>query len=244
MRKLSLSFILYLIIGFLCLVPTTAAKDVGGFRSPIEQDPSPATKSPEDHEPSASSYNDDSDPRTNRIKATKLNVEKLSLVKGAEFDLKVYNVDKGNSVSFQTSNTSVISILEVQSREAVLGAKSVGSATVTVVIRQDGKPTTLQCRVTVGPPAISVKFRLRKVQLTVGASKKVAAVTKPGNSKESPKYTSNNESVATVSSNGKVTVLAPGKAKITAKISNGKTAFYRVVGVAKRNSNNLDAYLR
>ena len=61
-----------------------------------------------------------------------------------------------------------------------------------------------------------------------GTTKKIKVSVKPNTSSERPVYTSDNESVATISSTGIINALSPGKTVIHATIANGKYASLKV----------------
>ena len=78
-----------------------------------------------------------------------------------------------------------------------------------------------------------------KVELEIGESEKISASVVASNTTQSKTITwsSNNTSVATVDSNGKITAKGAGTAVITAKSSNGKTATCEAAVVTKRYAN-------
>lgn len=73
------------------------------------------------------------------------------------------------------------------------------------------------------PPATSIKLDTSSLNLTVGESSTLKAITDPTEASSGVIWTSSNTNVATVS-NGSVQAVGKGIATITAKTSNGKTA--------------------
>ena len=164
----------------------------------------------------------------------KLNVSSLSMVKKSKFTLRTYNTDKTSKITFKTSNKKVVSLGRTKKNNTtILRARGVGTATVTATIKTESSTIfTIDCTVTVGPPAISIKFKKSNVRMTVGKNKRIAAIVKPGNTTELPLYTSSNPVVAKVSANGTVTILSPGKAIITATIQKGRSASYTITAIS------------
>ena len=74
----------------------------------------------------------------------------------------------------------------------------------------------------------SVTLNYTKYSLKVGQSKTLVATVTPASSKETVKWYSSNNKVATVSSTGKVTAKKEGTVTITAKTSNGLKATCKV----------------
>ena len=66
----------------------------------------------------------------------RLNLKKLNLTKSSSFNLRVYNVDSDQSVSFKSTNTDVVKIVSVSDskRSVEVVGKSVGKATIKVTI--------------------------------------------------------------------------------------------------------------
>ncbi|MCR5203473.1 MAG: Ig domain-containing protein, partial [Lachnospiraceae bacterium] len=129
------------------------------------------------------------------------------------------------TLTWTSSNTSVAT---VTSSGKVTGVTA-GTATITVKTN-NGKTDT--CTVTVSPVApTSVSLNKTSLNLNVGNSETLTATISPSNATDKTlTWTSSNTSVATVSSNGKVTVVAVGNAVITVKTSNGKTASCSITG--------------
>ena len=110
-------------------------------------------------------------------------------------------------------------IVEVDSNGNVT-AKAAGTATITATV--DGK--SVSCKVTVnGQPATvpvqSVELNQTTLELKAGNTATLTATVKPDDAtNKTVTWSSNNETVATVDNNGKVTAKAAGEAIITAKV--------------------------
>ena len=110
-------------------------------------------------------------------------------------------------------------IVEVDSNGNVT-AKAAGTATITATA--DGKSAS--CKVTVnGQPATvpvqSVELNQTTLELIAGKEATLTATVKPDDAtNKTVTWSSNNETVATVDNNGKVTAKAAGEAIITAKV--------------------------
>ena len=117
------------------------------------------------------------------------------------------------SVAWSSSNTSIATV----DQSGKVTAVKEGSATITA--RASDKQAT--CSVTVKKKVIAVtSVTLNKTELSLnkGQSETLTATVKPDNATDkSVTWSSSNNEVATVDSNGKVTAVAGGNATITAK---------------------------
>ena len=109
-------------------------------------------------------------------------------------------------------------IVEVDSNGNVT-AKAAGTATITATV--DGK--SVSCKVTVNGqttvPVASVELNQTTLELIAGKEATLTATVKPDDAtNKTVTWSSNNETVATVDNNGKVTAKAAGEATITAKV--------------------------
>lgn len=149
----------------------------------------------------------------------KLNVKSKSLVKDTTYDLIIYNIKDDHKVIYKSSDNSIVTIND----KGVITAVDFGVANVIVTVK-DGSRTiaTLQCEVTVGPPAISIKLTKSDVTLSVGNKTSLTAILKPNNTVETAKFFSEDTSIATVSIGGRITAKSPGVTYIRAYIDNGK----------------------
>lgn len=148
-----------------------------------------------------------------------LNVTKKSLVKETTYDLKVYNLTDEQKVSFKSSDSSIVSV----SDDGIVTANKIGTATITVTVKESFKSiTNLYCEITVGPPAVSVKFTKPKVELQVGRKTALKITLKPITTAEEAKFSSSDTKIATVSSSGKVTGKSVGQTTIYATINDNK----------------------
>lgn len=125
-----------------------------------------------------------------------------------------------------------------------LTAVGTGDVTLTITLL-DG--TQISKNFHVEKPAVSVKLDLSSLNLKVGQSQLIKAVTSQSNAKLL--WSSSNTKVATVDQNGKVTAKKSGTAVITAKSSTGKTASCTIkvgspVAVEKVTLNKSTAILR
>lgn len=165
-------------------------------------------------------------------KKPKMNVKKLSLSKNTSYTLRVYNVKKNYTVSFASSDTSVVTVSKAtKSKNTIVTAANIGTATVQANIynRKGRLVRTLKTNVTVTPYAISIKFTHKKVKLNVGNTLKLSIITKPNTSQEIPLFSSSDSNVVTINSKGVITGIAPGDATITATLlSNGQKTSCRV----------------
>ncbi len=151
----------------------------------------------------------------------KLNVNSQSVVKGKSFYLRVYNLKDNQTVSFTSSKTSVATVDSSGKVKAV----STGTADISAKIYDNGKLTdTLNCQITVGPPAVAIMISKLSLTLHVGQKAKLSYIIFPINTAETPIFSSNDEKVARVSAGGTVTAESIGTTTIFCKIASGKYA--------------------
>lgn len=123
------------------------------------------------------------------------------------------------SVTWKSSNTSVA---DVNNGKVTAIAKGTAKITCTA---NDGSGKYATCTVTVTDPIIKVtSITLNKTSITleVEKSETLTATVKPDNAtNKTVTWSSEEESVATVDNNGKVTAIAKGTAKITCTANDG-----------------------
>ena len=178
----------------------------------------------------------DNDQEEDSLSLVKLNVQKKSMVTGATFQLKLYNMKETHKASFKSSDSDVVSVTEYGCLTAQKSASDQDdaqrTATISVTVRdsETGKSVTLTCDVTVGPRAESVKFICADtLYLKVGEKRTPSVSVKPKNSTDQPVYISTNPSVVKVTSTGRITAKSEGTAKIIAMVSSGKFTSITVV---------------
>lgn len=149
----------------------------------------------------------------------KLNVKSKSLVKDTTFTLKIYNLNDSHKVTYKTASSQIATVDD----KGVITAVDFGTTLITVTVK-DGFKTiaTLECEVTVGPPALSIKLTKSEITLSVGRKTTLSAILKPNNTVEEAKYSSNDSNIASVSIGGRVTAKSVGVTYIFAYIDNGK----------------------
>lgn len=164
-------------------------------------------------------------------KKTKLNVTKLTLTKGNNYTLRVYNTKRKQTVRFVSDDTAVITVAEKsnvpgsRSKSAVITATGTGSTIVRANIYSGkGKLVrTLKTKVQVTPYGVSIKFTHKKVKLEISDTMKLSVIIKPNTSQEMPLFETSNSDIVMVNSKGIITAVAPGEAVITATLlSNGQ----------------------
>lgn len=141
------------------------------------------------------------------VPEAKLNLRNLSLVKGKEYTLKVYNLTDDQTVTFKSDDEAIVS---ADDSGVILGV-DFGTTVVTAIVKEGSKVVTkLTCDVTVGPAAVSVKFAKSEYDLVVGKKLTLKTILEPFNTVEEAKYISLDPSIATVSAGGRVTAKSPG----------------------------------
>lgn len=162
----------------------------------------------------------------------RLNVSTKALVKDSSYTLSVYNTEDGQKVTFKSDDTSIVAVdYEAGKRKCVVTGKKVGTAIVTVTVKEGSgflarTVKTLSCEITVGPPALSLKFLQENINVKEGDLINLIGKLeiKPGNSTEVPKFTVKKPEVGTVSAAGYFRAKSAGKTVVTAEIANGLSA--------------------
>lgn len=141
--------------------------------------------------------------------------------------LKLEGEFEDRSVSFKSSDSSVLSVQKTSENTCTYTGESSGTATLTVRIRSNknlffqSKAVILKAKISVSPKAVSVKFRRAKIKMTVGQKKKIKPIIRPSISKEKPIFTSANPKIAYFKNQNNLYAKRAGTTYITASISNG-----------------------
>lgn len=143
-----------------------------------------------------------------------LNADNLELGLKETFQLEASTDQGGKQVfGYQSSEDSVVSV----SKEGLLTAKRVGTAVVTVSTF-NGVET--QCKITVKKAPSSIRLNKKELELNVGETFQLLAELSNGSAGKTS-YSSDSACVS-VDENGLITAVSEGKARITAKVYNGK----------------------
>lgn len=175
-------------------------------------------------------------------KTPRLNVKNLSMKKGSSYKLRIYNMDSDYTVNFNSSDSSVVTI-KAFSSSAKLKAKSSGTAIIKATITDDDNQiiASLNCNVTVTPPAVSAKFIKKKVILSPGQTRKLKISLKPSTAYEQLRFTSDNPDIVSISSNGTITAYTEGSTVVRVSIQNGKGGICKVHVIAKNSDHTANS---
>lgn len=156
----------------------------------------------------------------------KLNVKSKAIVKGKDYALKVYNLSETQTVTFTSDDVKIASVDET----GVVTALSIGTTVVTAVIEdsESDEAVELQCKITVGPPALFIMLSRQEAEMTVGQRAIMNWLIAPLNTVELPKFFSTNSKVASVSVGGIVTAKSVGTTYIFAQLDNGQFSACRI----------------
>ena len=149
----------------------------------------------------------------------KLNVKTKTLVTEKTYSLKVYNLADNQTVTFKSDHPEFASVDE----NGLVSANAVGTAIITATVKADTKTVAqLECEITVGPPAISVKLTRPTIILMNGRKALLKTILQPLNTVENVKFSSLDNLIASVSSAGRITARSIGTTYLVAAIDNGK----------------------
>ena len=148
------------------------------------------------------------------LSKTKVTLYTPGAAKTKSFTLKAFTKrGKITSVSFKSSNTSVVTVNKSSGK---VKTKKAGTATITATVKANNGSDTitkkLTCKVTVKKPSLTVTPT--SVTLKKGKNKTLTVKTAPS---ATVTYTSSNKKIATVSNKGKITAKKKGTCKITVK---------------------------
>ena len=150
-----------------------------------------------------------------------LNSSNVDLVEGDTF-LLTATVSPSNAtnttVLWTTSNSSVATV-----EKGLVLAVSPGEATITATSDDGGKKTTCTVHVSAKViPVEGVSLNMTSLSLLIGASETLIATVAPDNATDKTvTWSTDDSSVATVSSDGKVTAVSVGNTTITVTTSDG-----------------------
>ena len=161
----------------------------------------------------------------NETQDIKLNVNSQTIVKGKTFSLYVYNLNEDQEVTFVSSDPAIASV----NQNGVVTGNLVGTATILVTVTEEEDTVDiLSCDIKVGPPAISVQFSRLELSMVVGQKLTLERIVLPLNAVESPKFSSYDRTIASVSAGGRVTAKTEGSTYIFAQLDNGRFAVCKV----------------
>ena len=165
------------------------------------------------------------------VSSLSLDVTSLTLAAGEEGKL-VATVAPKNATNKELSWKSLTTSVATVDAEGNVKAVKPGTAKIRVSTT-DGSKLNAECEVTVTKAKVAVtgvSLDNTLLLISVGESRKLSATVKPsGATNKEVSWTSNNESVATVDSNGNVKGLKEGSATITVTTKDGsKTATCKV----------------
>ena len=123
--------------------------------------------------------------------------------------------DLNYSVSITGTNKDAISFTKIGNKVSVIALK-VGTAKIQLIPVLRSVFEYAECEISVRANVSSVSLNRTSITLTEGESETLTAQAFPSDADQSFTWSTNNRSVATVDSNGKVTAVAPGSAVITA----------------------------
>lgn len=160
----------------------------------------------------------------------KLNVKRQELPKGKSYKLKVYNTTDTQTVSFKSNDATIASVTDT----GMVDALEIGSATITVTVKEGNKVVkTLTCDITVGVPALSVRFTKSDLLLVVGQKTTIRVLTAPYNTVEVARFTSYDSSIVSISTGGRITANAAGSTYVYALIDNGAKSKCKVTVISE-----------
>ncbi len=169
------------------------------------------------------------------VTSIKLNHTTLTMLQGENVSLQV-NVQPSNASYLGTKFSSSDETVAVVDEDGVITALNAGIAIIRCEAKDNSGKFAL-CYVTVSTPVVATGIAVsdKEVVLIPKEQKQIVISMKPTNCTDTVTWTSNNESVASVNSQGMITAHTTGKANITVMTSSGKmeTVVVTVLGLNK-----------
>ena len=125
------------------------------------------------------------------------------------------------TIKWSSSNSNIVSVKKGEANKAELTAKSEGTVTITA---KTYNGVTATATVTVKRAPDSITLNVQNVEIEKGKTFALTADIGENCASAGTTITSGNTRVATVDSKGKITAVSAGRAVITVKTFNGKTA--------------------
>ncbi|MDD7402571.1 MAG: hypothetical protein SO170_02895 [Butyribacter sp.] len=155
--------------------------------------------------------------------------------------LSVFNVPKDCSVTFKSSDSSILKVEQDSDTSCrYTGIKS-GSAKVIIKITKTNflffeDTKTINAKISVSPRAASIMFHQSVRKIRKGQKVKMAVTLRPSITKERPFFWSANKQIVSIGSKGVIHGKKVGTTYVMARISNGKTAKCKIIVRKKKAS--------
>lgn len=139
-------------------------------------------------------------------------------------------VDTTDSITWSSSNESVLSVTGSNAQGVTVKAVAAGTAVLTAVTASG-----VSASVNVTVPAVKIPVTGitvdNEITLNVGGTHQLSPKVQPANANETVTYTytSSDAKIATVDANGVIRAVAPGTISITVKTNTNRTALCRVI---------------
>ena len=160
-----------------------------------------------------------------KVAVTGVSLDKTTLTVAAGGNAKLTaTVAPANATNKRVTWSSSDEAIATVDSEGKVTANAAGTATITVTTKDGNK--TAECKVTVGIPVTGVSLDKTTLTVAAGGNAKLTATVAPTNAtNKSVTWSSSDEAIATVDSEGNVTVKSAGTATITVTTKDGgKTA--------------------
>lgn len=161
-------------------------------------------------------------------KGLQINKTYLRVMEGTTTKLKTRFTPKNASIKSLKWETSDETIATITSKGLITGVTP-GTCTVTARTT-DGSNIKVSCIVNVYErvPSTGVTVAASDLIIVKGMTQSAGATVNPANTTDKIRYYSDNKSVATVSSKGKITARKPGNATITVSVGDAQEAYISV----------------
>ena len=170
-----------------------------------------------------------------KVAVTGVSLDKTTLTVAAGGNAKLTaTVAPANATNKRVTWSSSDEAIATVDSEGKVTANAAGTATITVTTKDGNK--TAECKVTVGIPVTGVSLDKTTLTVAAGGNAKLTATVAPANAtNKSVTWSSSNQAIATVDSEGNVTVKSAGTATITVTTKDGgKTATCTVTVTAAK----------
>lgn len=161
-----------------------------------------------------------------------------NIFQGEEHTINLLNVPGNYSVTFESTDPSILDVVQTSSTGCRYTGIGYGSAKIVAKISENGgflffdpsnKPKKIRAKFFVSPRAVSVKFCKCTKKMLPGESSKIRLTIRPSISKEIPVFQTQNPRIATINTKGIVTAYKSGKTYVTATLANGRSARCKIM---------------
>lgn len=192
--------------------------------------------------PSSASMASSSSIRVSKSPSSTFKSFNTTILQNTSDILKLKNSDEDTTVTFKSTDSSILSVEELSDDSCRYTGINAGQASIIAKVTHKNSflifnsTETYDIPITVSPRAVSIKAVKTEMQLGLKKKAKFKVTLRPSITIEVPIYQTSNSKIVSIDENGMMRGNSTGTAYVTASISNGKTAKCKII-VKKRVDN-------